>query len=48
MLRIKFLPYEKAKKEDIKGMLNDLKSGMIIVIDAKLPAEEEAKIIEEK
>ncbi len=47
MLRIKFLPYEKAKKEDIKGMLNDLKSGMIIVIDAKLPAEEETKIIEE-
>lgn len=46
-LKIKFVPYEKYKKGGIKALMKDLRQETIILIDAKLPAEEEAKIIEE-
>ena len=46
-LRIKFVPYEKYKKGGIKALMKDLRQETIVLIDAKLTAEEEAKIIEE-
>ncbi len=46
-LKIKFVPYEKYKKGGIKALMKDLRQETIVLIDAKLPAEEEAKIIEE-
>ncbi len=46
-LKIKFVPFEKYKKEGMKAIMRDLRRETIILIDAKLPAEEEAKIIEE-
>jgi hypothetical protein len=46
-LRIKFVPYEKYRVSGFKAVLKDLKKDTIVLIDAKLPADEEAKIIEE-
>lgn len=46
-LKIKFLPYENLKKMPIKDIIRDLKKNMIILIDAKLKANEEAELIEE-
>lgn len=46
-LKIKFVPYEKYKKGGIKALMKDLRQETIVLIDAKLTAEEEAKIIEE-
>ena len=38
---------EKYKKDGMKAIMRDLRQETIILIDAKLPADEEAKIIEE-
>lgn len=46
MLRIKFVPYEKLKN-NYRAVLDELKDGMIIVVDAKLKPKEEAELIEE-
>lgn len=46
-LRIKLIPYEKLKKDTLKSMLKDLQENTIILVDAKLKAEEEALLIEE-
>lgn len=46
-IKIKFFPYEKLKEDGIKDLLRDLKKNTIIMIDAKLRPEEEAKLIEE-
>jgi len=46
-LKIKFVPYEKYRREGMKAIMKDLRQETIVLIDAKLPAEEEAKIIEE-
>ncbi len=46
-VKIKFYPYEKLKEDGIKDMLRDLKKNTIIMIDAKLKPDEEAKLIEE-
>lgn len=45
-LKIKFIPYEKMKRGNISDMLRDVKENTIILIDAKLKPEEEAKLIE--
>lgn len=44
--KIKFIPYEKFRKDGVKSLMRDLKEGTIILIDAKLTPEEEARIIE--
>ncbi|RLJ10085.1 MAG: hypothetical protein DRP15_01275 [Candidatus Aenigmatarchaeota archaeon] len=46
-LKIKFVPYEKFKKKGFRPILRDLKEKTIILIDAKLDPEEEAKLIAE-
>jgi len=46
-LKIKFIPYEKFKREGFKSFMKDLQERTIILIDAKLSADEEAAIIEE-
>lgn len=46
-IKIKFLPYEKFKKNTLKKFLKDLEENTIILIDAKLEPAEEAHIIEE-
>lgn len=46
-LKIKFVPYEKYRRDGMKAIMKDLRQETIVLIDAKLPAEEEAKIIEE-
>ncbi len=46
-LKIKFYPYEKLKQDGTKGLLIDLKKNTIIMIDAKLKPDEEAKLIQE-
>lgn len=46
-LRIKFLPYEKFRGENFDDIIKDLKENTIILIDAKLSAEQEAYIIKE-
>jgi len=46
-IKIKFYPYEKLKQDGTKGLLIDLKKNTIIMIDAKLKPEEEAKLIQE-
>ena len=46
-LKIKFLPYERMNKTKLKDILKDLKANTIILIDAKLNPNEEAKLIEE-
>ena len=44
-LKIKFIPYEKFKKDSTKAVLKDLQSNTIVLIDAKLKPEEEASLI---
>lgn len=46
-LKIKFVPYEKYRKDGLRSIMKDLRNETIVLIDAKLPAEEEAMIIEE-
>jgi hypothetical protein len=46
-LRIKLIPYEKLKREKFPSLLEDLKEGTLILIDAKLTPEEESELIEE-
>lgn len=46
-LKIKFVPYEKFKRDGFRSFLKDLQEKTIVLIDAKLGAEEEASIIEE-
>lgn len=46
-LKIKFIPYEKFKRDGVKTFMSDLRERTIVLIDAKLSAEEEANIIEE-
>ena len=44
-LKIKFLPYEKYKKDGFESFAKDLEQGTIVLIDAKLKPDEEARII---
>ncbi len=44
-LKIKFLPYEKYKKVGFESFAKDLEQGTIVLIDAKLKPDEEARII---
>jgi len=46
-LKIKFLPYEKFKESGSKSLLRELKGNTLILIDAKLTAEEEAELIKD-
>jgi len=46
-IKIKFLPYEKLKDDNIKEIMHDLKKNTIIMIDAKLSPDQETKLIEE-
>jgi hypothetical protein len=46
-LKIKLIPYEKFKRDGFKSFMKDLKERTIVLIDAKLRADEEAEIIEE-
>lgn len=46
-IKIKFVPYEKFRKNNIKNFLKDLESNTIILIDAKLTPEEEAGLIKQ-
>lgn len=46
-IKIKFYPYEKLKEDGIKDLLSDLKKNTIIMIDAKLRPDEEARLIQE-
>ena len=46
-VKIKFMPYEKFKKNNNKSILRDLQSNTILLIDAKISPEEEAYIIEQ-
>jgi len=46
-LKIKFLPYERFKKNSLKAVLRDLRENTIIIIDAKLNSDEEFFIIRE-
>jgi len=46
-LKIKFVPYEKFRQEGFKKLFGDLKANTIILVDAKLNAEEEAKLIKD-
>ncbi len=45
-IKMKLVPYEKLK-EDLENVFTELKKGAIVIVDAKIPPEEEAKIIEE-
>jgi hypothetical protein len=46
-LKIKFIPYEKFKKENVVDVMNELQKNTIILIDAKLKTEEETAVIKE-
>jgi hypothetical protein len=46
-LAIKFLPYEKFKQNGSRKFLRQIKGDTIILVDAKLSAEEEAGLIQE-
>lgn len=46
-LKIKFLPYEKFKSDGFKSFSRDIQNNTIVLIDAKLTPEEEAKLIAE-
>lgn len=46
-IKIKFVPYERFKKDRIKSLLKDLKDNTIIMVDAKLTPDEEASLIKE-
>lgn len=45
-IKMKFIPYEKFK-DSFETVFSELKKGTIVVVDAKITAEEEARIIEE-
>ena len=46
-LKIKFMPYEKFSKGSLDEFIESLKEDTIVLIDAKLKAEQEADIIKE-
>jgi hypothetical protein len=46
-IRIKFVPYEKFRENKISKFLGDLQDNTIVLIDAKLSADEEANLIKE-
>jgi len=46
-IRIKFVPYEKFRENRLGKFLNDLQDNTILLIDAKLSADEEANLIKE-
>ena len=46
-VKIKFVPYERFKRNNVKSFLKDLKENTIIMVDAKLTPEEEANLIKE-
>lgn len=46
-LKIKFIPYERFKRNKFRTFLKDLQESTILLIDAKLTAEEEAHVIKE-
>ncbi|RLI98651.1 MAG: hypothetical protein DRO99_00235 [Candidatus Aenigmatarchaeota archaeon] len=46
-LKIKFVPYEKFKENNLGKFMKELKHNTIVLIDAKLSADEEAKLIKE-
>lgn len=46
-LKIKFIPYERFKRNKFRTFLKDLQESTILLIDAKLTADEEAHIIKE-
>ena len=45
-IRMKLIPYEKLKN-DLDGVFSEIEKGSIVIVDAKLTPEEEARIIEE-
>jgi hypothetical protein len=46
-LKVKFLPYERLDSRSLDKILEDVRKDTIIMIDAKLSAKQEARIIEE-
>jgi hypothetical protein len=46
-LKIKFVPYERFRRDGYKSFIKDVREDAIILIDAKLKAEEEASVIQE-
>jgi len=46
-LKIKFVPYEKFRENTLSKFLKDLQDNTIVLIDAKLTADEEASLIKE-
>jgi len=46
-IRIKFVPYEKFRENHMGRFLRDLQENTIVLIDAKLKADEEANLIKE-
>lgn len=46
-LKIKFVPYERFKRNKFRTFLKDLQESTILLIDAKLTADEEAHVIKE-
>ncbi|MBI2675299.1 MAG: DUF2073 domain-containing protein [Candidatus Aenigmarchaeota archaeon] len=46
-LRIKFIPYEKVEEKKVEHILDEIEKDTIIMIDAKLSAEQETELIEE-
>ena len=46
-IKIKFLPYERFKRNSLKSVLKDLQGNTIIIIDAKLDSDEEFFLIRE-
>ena len=46
-LKIKFLPYEKFRREGFKKLFTDLKGNTIVLVDAKLNSDEEARLIKD-
>lgn len=46
-IRIKFMPYEKFREKDLGKFLDSLHENTIVLIDAKLTADEEANLIKE-
>jgi len=46
-IKIKLMPYEVFRKKKLKQIFDELKENTILLIDAKLSAQEEARIIEE-
>jgi hypothetical protein len=45
-IKMKLVPYEMFK-EDLENVFSEIKKGSIVIVDAKLQPEEEARIIEE-